>query len=109
MDHVYIRLAVFFIMIIIYNSEKVTEWFKNVMFKGGVIFAIVSFLVTVMHSAIATFTMIWGSLFMASCLLLNHCRWRGLKHPHIRDIDKETWKSVAFSVCAGIIVLSIWR
>lgn len=107
--HVYIRLAVSFIMIIMYDSERVTEWFKNLMFKGGVILAIVSFIVTVMHSAIMTFTMIWGSLFMASGYLLNHIRLRELKHPHISDIDKETWKSVTFSVCAFIIMFSIWR
>ena len=112
MDHIYIRIAVLFIMIIMYGSERVTEWFKNLMFKGGVILAIVSFIVTVMHSAIAVFTMIWGSLFMASGYLLNHIKHlklRGFKHPHISDIDKETWIELVFYICMFIIVLSIWR
>ena len=49
---------------------------------------------------------------MASGYLLNHIKHlklRGFKHPHISDIDKETWIELVFYICLLIIVLSIWR
>lgn len=109
MNHIYLRLFIGIALVFIYSSEIITEKLKKIMFIIGTLVATIAFIVTFFHSGIAFFTMIWGSVLMSSCYLLQHCRCRDIRRPHISDIDKDTWVELVFYICMFIIVLSIWR
>ena len=109
MNHIYLRLVIGLALVFIYGSEIITEKLKKIMFIIGVLVATIAFIVTFFHSGVAFFSMIWGSMLMSSCYLLWHCRCRGIRRPHMSDIDKDTWIELVFYICMFIIVLSIWR